>query len=70
MAMARVSLVRSSLAWLHEMQQMYRTMAPAGVTFPVLVLTSGQPDNWLCDGIPYAVVGRWYEVTPLVLRGV
>ena len=22
---------------------------------------------WLCEGVPYAVVGHWYEVTPLVL---
>ena len=37
----------------------------------MLVLTSrDQPENWLSTGIPYAIVGRWYEVTPRVLRGV
>ena len=34
MAMARASLVRSSFAWLHVLQQMYRIMAPAGVIIP------------------------------------
>ena len=34
MAMARASLVRSSLAWLHVLQQMYRMMASAGVIIP------------------------------------
>ena len=32
--MARASLVRSSSAWLHVLQQMYRMMASAGVIIP------------------------------------
>ena len=31
MAMARASLARSSLAWLHVLQHVYRMMASAGV---------------------------------------
>ena len=34
MAMARASLVRSSLAWLHVLQHVYRMMASAGVIIP------------------------------------
>ena len=34
MAMARASLTRSSLAWLHVLQHVYRMMAPAGVVIP------------------------------------
>ena len=34
MAMARASLLRSSLAWLHVLRQMYRMMASAGVIIP------------------------------------
>ena len=34
MAMARASLARSSLAWLHVLQHVYRMMAPADVIIP------------------------------------
>ena len=114
--MARASLVRSSLPWLHVLQQMYRMMASSfqllregrrgdictGVFEPEWAQswarsgslvdravqaegpptersgaracsfqrqeTSGhQPENWLCEGIPYAVgagtkLRRWYCV--------
>ena len=32
--MARASLARSFMAWVHELQQLHRTMAPAGVIIP------------------------------------
>ena len=34
MAMARASLARSSLAWLHVLQHVYRKMASVGVIIP------------------------------------
>ena len=121
--MARASSVRSSLAWLQVLQQMYRMMASAGVIIPApsggtpgrhehgcLLSSSGHraehevARSWTERSRPRgqrpscqeherarfnlecplganprtgfvkvsltAVVGRWYEVTPLVLRGV
>ena len=61
LACLRASLVRSCLAWLHELQQMYRMMASAGVVIPAL---SGGTPGIHAHGFLLSPSGHRAEVTP------
>ena len=57
--MVRALLVRSSLAWLHVLQQMHRMMASAGVIIPAP--SGGTPGRHPQHRAEHEVARSWTE---------